>query len=306
MLIARGSRTFGRASLRWTLTFAAELWYSVIERERLMLDTRFLPGVDGPRRANGCLYLLLRGTFEPHGGRRIDGPACLVLSEHQLEGANGARPFTYRAGGESFASIQLNLPLQHLRVAPADVPPVPKLSAATWKSAERIFEMQREEGDEAMVTALVELTAQLADDGLVAAAARGLAAQPVPSVFARIWQAFRPLIENFSLTPTVQELSAASAIPLRRVERHLRHFIASTGHLAAGWRPATKHTRVKLAVMLLSAEDLAIGDVAAAVGYGSTDAMARAFRDLGLGAPSSVRDGIRDAAASPQASGAGA
>lgn len=183
-----------------------------------------------------------------------------------------------------------------MRVDPADAPPVVQLGAATWKSAERVLEVSRGADDKAMFSALAALTGGLVDDAVLSAAANGFASQAVPAVFVGMWRAIRPLIESFSLAPTMKELSSASAIPLRRVERQLQDFITSTGHLGAGWRSATKHTRVKLAVMLLSAEDLAIADVAAAVGYGSPDAMARAFRDLGLAPPSSVRDGIRDTA----------
>lgn len=43
--------------------------------------------------------------------------------------------------------------------------------------------------------------------------------------------------------------------------------------------------------------------VAGGVGYGSVDAMARAFRDVGLASPSVVQDGLRAASVADSAHG---
>jgi transcriptional regulator GlxA family with amidase domain len=50
-----------------------------------------------------------------------------------------------------------------------------------------------------------------------------------------------------------------------------------------------------MSVVLLSADDASVTDVATAVGYGSVDAMSRAFRDAGLPPPSVVQEQLRAA-----------
>ena len=46
-------------------------------------------------------------------------------------------------------------------------------------------------------------------------------------------------------------------------------------------------------MLLLSAPDATPSDVSRAVGYGSLDAMGRAFRDASLPAPSIIQDAVR-------------
>jgi AraC-like DNA-binding protein len=51
--------------------------------------------------------------------------------------------------------------------------------------------------------------------------------------------------------------------------------------------------RLRAAVLLLSAPEATPSDVARTVGYGSLDAMGRAFRDAHLPAPSVVQQAVR-------------
>jgi transcriptional regulator GlxA family with amidase domain len=55
----------------------------------------------------------------------------------------------------------------------------------------------------------------------------------------------------------------------------------------------SRRLRLKMAVIMLSAKDATVAEVARVVGYGSADAMARAFRDAELPAPSEVREALR-------------
>ena len=101
------------------------------------------------------------------------------------------------------------------------------------------------------------------------------------------------MIENLNLTPTVQEVSSAVGVSNRSIDRHVGDFMETFGHLGTGWRLATRHLRIKLAVMLLSADEMSITEIAKTTSYGSVDVMARAFRDAGLPAPSVVRGRLR-------------
>ena len=61
----------------------------------------------------------------------------------------------------------------------------------------------------------------------------------------------------------------------------------------SGFRDAMRVIRLRAAVLLLSAPDGTPSDVARIVGYGSLDAMGRAFRDAHLPAPSVVQEAVR-------------
>jgi transcriptional regulator GlxA family with amidase domain len=74
-----------------------------------------------------------------------------------------------------------------------------------------------------------------------------------------------------------------------QVERTVRKWAGKLGPIGPGLRSITRDYRLRAAVTFLSAEDVPIANVAEASGYGSADAMARAFRDAGLPPPSLVR-----------------
>jgi len=82
----------------------------------------------------------------------------------------------------------------------------------------------------------------------------------------------------------------------RQLDRYLQDFFETFTMVGGGWRAATVHLRIKLAVMFLSAEGVSVAEVARAVGYGSSDAMARAFRDAGLSAPTTLREALQKSA----------
>jgi transcriptional regulator GlxA family with amidase domain len=103
------------------------------------------------------------------------------------------------------------------------------------------------------------------------------------------------MIERLYLAPTVAEVSTATGISVRQIDRSVAAFLARFGDIGGtGWRHVTRHMRLKLAVLLLSAEQVSIAEVAAVTGYGSSDAMARAFRDAGLPPPNKVKSNVRE------------
>ena len=115
-----------------------------------------------------------------------------------------------------------------------------------------------------------------------------------PGPLELLWKGVRPMVERLYLTPTVEEVSGATGISLRQVDRYVSQFLERFGHLGGtSWRVATRHMRLKLAVMWLSADGVSVADVATATSYGSADAMARAFRDAGLPTPSKVQSELR-------------
>src|SRR5512138_3047963 len=107
MLVARGQRSIGSASMLWAVVFARRVWSVVVERSGLTLDTRFVPAARAAPRPRSCVYLLVRGAWKIHGEREIAAPSAFVVSEEQLEGADGRRPYTFSARGRPFQAVEV-------------------------------------------------------------------------------------------------------------------------------------------------------------------------------------------------------
>jgi transcriptional regulator GlxA family with amidase domain len=84
----------------------------------------------------------------------------------------------------------------------------------------------------------------------------------------------------------VAELARVS---LRQLSRDMRDFTQSAPIPGATMRELFRVMRLRRAALLLSAAELSVEDVAREVGYGSSDAMGRAFRDARLPSPSEMR-----------------
>ncbi len=294
MLIARGCTSLGQGRLRFVLALAARIRATVVSREGMVLDTRFAPATEGAN-PGVCLYLLLRGTWqvlEPVPGPRFDGPCAFVLTEEHLDGADGSHSVHYRAAGSPCELIEIHLAAADLAYA-STVDPLPvEIDASSWRAARCAIE--RMDSDDATLSeALGALYASLATAGLIETAAVDGARRPLPAPFPQLWRALRPMVERLYLNPTLQEVSAATGISSRQVDRHIKYFVTAFGLFGDGWRPATRHLRLKLALLLLSVDGASIAEVARVVGYGGTVAMARAFRDAKLLPPGEIQAKLR-------------
>jgi AraC-like DNA-binding protein len=305
MLFAGGERTLGAARLLWRMVFGGRFWWFFVHRRGLVHDTRWVPGTRGPERDNTCIYLLLGGTFEVFGSapRAVEAPLALVLTEEQLEGAHDRRSFVYRAAGEPFVALQIHFPDSLLgaacREASAPTPRILALDDEAWSAARAVAEAALSSADESLEP-MQRLLRSLVRHRAVRAEALSSAAAKTPASLELLWKGVRPIVERLYLTPTVEEVSGATGISVRQVDRYVAQFLERFGHVGGtGWRLATRHVRLKLAVLWLSAEGVSVADVATATSYGSTDAMARAFRDANLPAPSVVQAELRHAHVRP-------
>ncbi len=157
-----------------------------------------------------------------------------------------------------------------------------------------MLRVARQGDDAAFEGALVTLVGELGAAGVVTGDVAARSIEPTPRTYALLWRAMRPMIERFHLAPSVQELTGETGVTPRQIDRYVKDFVTNFGHVVgAGWRTATRHLRLRLAVVLLSAEGASVADVATAVGYGSIDAMGRAFREIGLPAPSAIHAALR-------------
>lgn len=287
MIVAHGQITVGEGSLRWAVVFARRFWMSVAEHRGLVVDTSVIPPTKLTPRGGTCLYLLTEGRWRTRGGPTFTAPAAIVVSQAQLEGSRGARPFTYRLDGAPLCMIELHVDTP-LRAG--EQPFAVELDAAAWSAARRLFEP----GDEgATRDAAAALLGRLAALGLVDEQAGTTDA--LDATIRLMWRGIRPIVERFDLLGTVKEITAGIGATPREFDRYARRFLDSFGVVGGGWREVTHHLRLKLAVIFLSAKGATVAQLASALAYGSTDAMLRAFRDAGLAAPSAVRSQLEAA-----------
>jgi AraC-like DNA-binding protein len=112
-----------------------------------------------------------------------------------------------------------------------------------------------------------------------------------PERFRRLWGAMAPLFQQHGATTSLKQLASSLDMSMRQVGRDAKELSAAFG-IGGGYRESLLVLRMRLAVLLLSAPGASVADVAKAVGYGSPIALARAFRDAKLPAPSTVQDAM--------------
>lgn len=273
--------------MRSTFLMERTFFMHLLERRGLSFDTRFVPPSDSTSE-NVVIYLLLEGGLEVAGRPAFVAPAAIAMTEDDLEGARGERLSAFRwwcVDDSPFRAVEL-------RARANDVAEIP--TSRALEVDDRIFEHARallacSPEDEAGL----EMAARALLRDLFEA---GVTKRPLDTTIARgdvrharLWSAARILTERFELLPTLSELSSLSGISLRQLAREIEVFISSFRYPTGRWRELTRRLRLKVAVMGLSAKGASVAEVAEATGYGSVEAMARAFRDAGLPAPSRVQ-----------------
>ncbi len=283
MLLARGKKAAFATSLRSSLALSPRIGFVGVERRGLVYDTRFVPGDPAPVRPFTVLYVLVRGTFAIDEGEVHEGPTVIVIPEAGLEGHDGGRPITYRSFGDPYVAVEI-----HVRDADLDATAVPRLHAPFFDACERLACSSND--DDALVRAAQSIVTALK-------AARVVPDDLDPThdaiarAMTRTWSVVRPLVESLATLSALKGLGGSSST--RQTQRDILALANAFPVVRGGWRPTVHRIRLKLAVLLLSAPSAAPAAVAKEVGYGSLDAMGRAFRDAGLPAPSAVQRELR-------------
>jgi transcriptional regulator GlxA family with amidase domain len=156
------------------------------------------------------------------------------------------------------------------------------LPAACWDAARAVV---------AEPGALARLLAALAEAGAIAAVAVTPYADE-PERFRRLWDALQPLYATYGGSASIKQIASTLDMSIRQVGRDAKD-LAKTFGFTGGYRDTLLMMRLRLAVLLLSAPEASVEGVAKLSGYGSAIAMARAFRDAKLPAPSVVQDELR-------------
>jgi AraC-like DNA-binding protein len=284
VLSARSHLDFGSSTLQSTVFLERRMRIHLVRRDRLVFDTAYAPPA---RTASSAAHLFaqLRGTFEIAGAAPIPAPCAFVLAETEFDRVvHGAR--TFRSFGARCTIVEARVPAADLR-RPIGLAHGPiELAAPVWAA----YHALEADPSEAQVFALI--TALGASDVL----GRDLTASVVatePERFQRVWAVLRPLYQNLSASASLKQIASLAGLSLRQLGRDLGDLTRTFGLFGVGFRDAMRVLRLRAAVLLLSAPDGSPSDVARIVGYGSLDAMGRAFRDAHLPAPSVVQEAVR-------------
>ena len=285
MLSARSQKAVGQASLRTSIALTPRVGVVAIERHGLVFDTRFVPGDAAAARPMTVLYVVLDGKLVVDGGTVHEAPVVFATTETDLEGALGARSRTHRTLGHPYVAVEVHLRDEDLAWPPASAlgesffTACRKVVDEGWKSDDLLHETASAVLDELRAHAVVP-------PGVVLE--RGTASATV----SRVWSALRPALERLAALASLKELDGSAST--RQRQRDLDALSTSYPVVRGGWRAMARRYRLKLAVLLLSAHDAQVAVVAREVGYGSADAMGRAFRDAGLPSPSEVQRRLRE------------
>ncbi|MBK7075189.1 MAG: helix-turn-helix transcriptional regulator [Myxococcales bacterium] len=289
MLFAASQTDFAGAQVRSALFFDRTVRMHVMDKRRLLFDSRFAPPSPVVRDVV-TVYALAAGMLTT-GEVTVATRGLWVMAETELERpTRGAHWF--RSWGERSVAVELRL-ARALVKGPIGLAAGPRpLAPTTWAAVDALIALAGTPA--AGVAPLPPVQAALA--GLVADGV--LAAPPTltldePPALTRLWQAITPAYDAYATAITIDQVAATSGRSSRQVRRELKAMAKEFDLFGGDFRQITRILRLRAALLLLSAPDASVAEVADRVGYGSPVAMARAFRDADLPAPSELRAIVR-------------
>lgn len=293
MFAFQTERAFGEARFSATFVIAAQYFVNAVTRTGLVYDSRFVP----PRSAETStviLYLIRQGELVLYAPERraLRGPIAVLLGENDFEGRAGTAGLPFRTSGSPFEAIEVRIARSDLLVPGGSGVPTVALPDAIWTAAREVTALaaRRDPPEQAVG----ELMRALTDAGIVAPRLVQQDAAASAS-YERIWMAARPAAEAFDLPMSLDGLALMAGLSLRQINRDIASFVSAFRVPFTAWRELLRRLRIKSAVLGLSVGDLPIHEVARLAGYGSAEALARAFRDAGLPPPSRVRSALLEA-----------
>ena len=284
MLQATSVRPFGSSTLRSTIFLEREFRAHLIERDRLLFDSSYAPPA---RKASPFVHLFatISGSFQPAGRPEVTGPSVFVLAEREFDRVEPTAT-RFRSWGAPGVILEIRVPATAMRV-PIGIDHGPLSLPASVTEA--YAAMATERSSAALYRVMLGLTeANVLSHDLTASIVT-----EEPERFVRLWDVLRPLYEDLATSAALKQIAIVAKLSLRQLGRDLGDLTRTFGLFGAGFRDAMRVVRLRAAVLLLSAPDGSPGDVAKIVGYGSLDAMGRAFRDAALPAPSVVQAAVR-------------
>jgi len=284
MLSATSTRPFGSSTLQTTIFLERRFRAHLVSRDRLLFDTAYSPPAKKPS-PFVHLYVTLKGSFSVDGKPPVVGPQAYMLAETEFDRVlPGSSKF--RSWGNPGVICELRIPAADVRRpigmghGPLELPPT------VWE-AYSALEATRSEA------ALHEVIVRLGEAGVLSKDLTSSVVAQEPDRFVRLWTVLRPLYEDLATSASLKQIAIVAKLSLRQLGRDLGDLTRTFGLFGAGFRDAMRVLRLRAAVLMLSAPGGTPSDVARTVGYGSLDAMGRAFRDALLPAPSIVQEAVR-------------
>ncbi len=279
--------------MRSTLLFERAVRGTVVRRESLAFDTKFAAAASGKPEPVGHLFLMLAGRWVSNGETH-HGPVGFILADDEIERLHETSR-TFRTDGEHVDVVQLRIAKPHVR-APIGMSHGPLAIAAPAWDAVTTLVAHAPRGNAGHVAALLDA---FATAGILDRALTQTVVGEEPERFRRLWAALEPLYSTYGATTSLKQLASSLGMSMRQVGRDAKELSTAFG-IGGGYRDALLMLRLRVAVLLLSAPQATVQDVAKLVGYGSPIAMARAFRDAKLPAPSTVQAALRGDHAGPE------
>jgi AraC-like DNA-binding protein len=283
VLSATSTRRFLDSSLTSTIFLERRLRAHLVVRDRLLFDTRYAPPA---RKARPFVhvYASLTGVLHADDAPPRDGPQVYVLAEHEFDRVTAVAP-TFRSWGAPCTIVELRVHASDVR-RPIGLGRGPlAISDAAWRAYAAF-------ADRPAPRTLTALLDALGASEVVDPALATSIVDDEPDRFARIWDVLRPLYEDLATSTSLKQVAVLAGLSLRQLGRDLGDFTRTFGLYGNGFREAMRVVRLRAACLLLSAPGASPSEVARTVGYGSLDAMGRAFRDAHLPAPSTVQAAV--------------
>jgi AraC-like DNA-binding protein len=284
VLAATNHLEFGGSTLRSTVFLERRLRLHMVRRDRLLFDTAYAPPMRMPS-GHAHLFAQLYGTFVPAGAAPVQGPCAFVLAETEFDRVvPGA--ITFRSYGARCTIIEIRVPTTDVR-RPIGLAHGPiRFEPRLWDAYRGLEAEPGEPAARCLLDALC--TAGILSPDLAASVVAR-----EPERFQRLWSVMQPLYQDLETSASLKEIGVLAGLSLRQLGRDFAELTRTFGLFGTGFRNAMRVLRLRAAVLLLSAPDGTPSDVARVVGYGSLDAMGRAFRDAHLPAPSLIHSAVR-------------
>jgi AraC-like DNA-binding protein len=283
VLSATNYLEFGGSTLRSTVFLERRLRLHMVRRDRLLFDSAFAP----PMRTPGVfahVFAQLSGTFIPAGAPPVHAPCAFVLAETEFDRVvPGA--ITFRSFGARCTIVEIRVPAGDVRRPVGLRHGAIRLDGRAWEAYRGL---EANPGEPAVQSLLGALCAT----GVLTADLAASVVTSEPERFQRLWAVMRPLYGNLATSASLKQIGELAGLSLRQLGRDFADLTRTFGLFGTGFRNAMRVLRLRAAVLLLSAPDGTPSDVARIVGYGSLDAMGRAFRDAQLPAPSVVHGAV--------------
>lgn len=284
MLSASSVRPFGQSTLKSTIFLERRLRAHLMTRDKLVYDSAFAP----PARKAGPfvhLWASLRGTFELAGSPPATGRQAYVLAETEFDRVT--------KGSRTFRSYGAPCVIVELRVHGSDIRRPVGLEHGALALPDDVWDAYAALEASPTEPALHQLVTRLGEAGILSSELATSVVTEEPERYVRVWNVLKPLYEDLATSASLKQIATIARLSLRQLGRDLGDLTREFGLFGAGFRDVMRILRLRAAVLFLSAPGGSPSDVARVVGYGSLDAMGRAFRDAELPAPSIVQEAVR-------------